>query len=95
MLKKKYIEIKIEIDEGMIEHIETRKSTVINENENRTTSVTEQVVILTLPTPPSQVVPRDLWTNKIEFLLSVIGYVVDLGKQRRSDNFFFDVFFTL
>ena len=25
--------------------------------------------------------PRDLWSNKIEFLLSVIGYVVDLGKN--------------
>ena len=43
----------------------------------------EQLVILTtsaltLP-PPSPTVPRDLWTNKVEFLLSVIGYVVDLG----------------
>jgi SNF family Na+-dependent transporter len=39
------------------------------------TGTTEQ----TLPT-----IPRDLWTNKIEFLLSVIGYVVDLGKKRKS-----------
>lgn len=26
-------------------------------------------------------ITRDTWTNKVEFLLSVIGYVVDLGKQ--------------
>ncbi|CAF1348813.1 unnamed protein product [Rotaria sp. Silwood1] len=47
----------------------------------------EQLVVLTtsalaLP-PPSPTVPRDLWTNKVEFLLSVIGYVVDLGNVWR------------
>lgn len=38
-------------------------------------------------------VPRDLWTNKIEFLLSVIGYVVDLGKDliEFSTEEFFDI----
>ena len=42
-------------------------------------------VALQTPVPE---ITRDLWTNKVEFLLSIIGYVVDLGKhstgQRRS-----------
>jgi hypothetical protein len=50
----------------------------------RKASATEQLVLLTtsalaLPSP-APTVPRDLWTNKVEFLLSVIGYVVDLGE---------------
>jgi len=49
---------------------------------DNTTSTTEQLVILTLPPSSSSTIPRDLWTNKIEFLLSVIGYVVDLGKDK-------------
>ncbi len=54
-------------------------------NTSRNNSTTAQLVILTsaalaLP-PPSPTTPRDLWTNKVEFLLSVIGYVVDLGKK--------------
>lgn len=28
-----------------------------------------------------QVTQRDVWTNKIEYMLSVIGYVVDLGSN--------------
>lgn len=53
-------------------------------NPSRKMSITEQLVLSTasalgLP-PPAPVAPRDLWTNKVEFLLSVIGYVVDLGK---------------
>lgn len=35
---------------------------------------------LTLQTSVPEIT-RDLWTNKVEFLLSIIGYVVDLGKQ--------------
>jgi hypothetical protein len=35
---------------------------------------------LALQTPIPEIT-RDLWTNKAEFLLSVIGYVVDLGKH--------------
>jgi hypothetical protein len=66
----------------------SKMSTVVtdtNNNTSRKSSATEQLVILTtsalaLP-PPSPTVPRDLWTNKVEFLLSVIGYVVDLGKE--------------
>jgi hypothetical protein len=69
---------------------ETRTSIVVKDSNNsssRKTSATEQLVILTtsalaLP-PPSPTVPRDLWTNKVEFLLSVIGYVVDLGKNKK------------
>ncbi|CAF1050827.1 unnamed protein product [Adineta ricciae] len=61
--------------------------TVSNPNPNRKPSTTEQLVLLTssalvLP-PPAPVAPRDLWTNKVEFLLSVIGYVVDLGNVWR------------
>jgi len=52
------------------EDIETKKSTMITD--------TEELMIMKLPSPP-----RDLWTNKIEFLLSVIGYVVDLGNVWR------------
>ena len=29
---------------------------------------------------PSTDMERDLWTNKVEFLLSIVGYVVDLGR---------------
>ena len=71
----------------MLECEETRTSIAVTETNNdpsRKASATEQLVILTntalaLP-PPSPTVPRDLWSNKVEFLLSVIGYVVDLGK---------------
>lgn len=47
-----------------------------------TSRVTEEVVIIQTSTPT---VTRDLWTNKIEFLLSVIGYVVDLGKTNSNE----------
>ncbi|CAF1321604.1 unnamed protein product [Rotaria sordida] len=76
--------------ENIQESEETKKLTIltnINNNTHRKISATEQLVILTrsalaLP-PPSPTVPRDLWTNKAEFLLSVIGYVVDLGNVWR------------
>ena len=71
---KKNIFINVEISEDRIEHVETRKSTTIK-------NTTEQFVILTLPPPPDEPLQRDLWANKVEFLLSVIGYVVDLGKK--------------
>ena len=79
----------IETNEDVPERKESRTSNFILENNinnpSRKTSATEQLVALTttalaLP-PPSPTVPRDLWTNKVEFLLSVIGYVVDLGKD--------------
>ncbi len=80
----------IYIDASKIEREceESKTSIVVTDTNNsgsRKTSATEQLVILTstalaLP-PPSPTVPRDLWTNKVEFLLSVIGYVVDLGKS--------------
>jgi hypothetical protein len=82
----------IEASEDVLECEETRTSIAVtetNNNPSRKTSATEQLVIstntaLALP-PPSPTVPRDLWSNKVEFLLSVIGYVVDLGKcARRS-----------
>jgi hypothetical protein len=30
---------------------------------------------------------RDQWSNKVEYLLSVIGYVVDLGSKYNSLKF--------
>jgi solute carrier family 6 serotonin transporter-like protein 4 len=71
----------IEMNEDIVEHVETRKSTIVTDNVTRMTSTMEQLVILKLPPPSSPTIPRDLWTNKFEFLLSVIGYVVDLGKE--------------
>jgi hypothetical protein len=77
------------MNEEMLELVETRKSTIVSDDRNntsRTTSIMEQLVTLTTSTlvlpPPSPTIPRDLWTNKVEFLLSVIGYVVDLGKEK-------------
>lgn len=72
--------------EDVPEKEETRSLHLVpesNNNSSRKTSATEQLVALTstalaLP-PPAPNAPRDLWTNKVEFLLSVIGYVVDLG----------------
>ena len=75
----------VEINEIVSEHVESRKATLIRDNMVRTTSFTEQVVISTTTTtvalPISATPTRELWTNKVEFLLSVIGYVVDLGKS--------------
>ncbi|CAF0715501.1 unnamed protein product [Adineta steineri] len=75
---------------------ETKTSIVVTNTNNtsRQASTTEQLVILTtsalaLP-PPSPVIPRDLWTNKVEFLLSVIGYVVDLGNVWRFPYMCYD-----
>ena len=73
----------IEVNEDMTEYVGTKKSIVVREDENntiQTTSTTEQLVVLT----PTEI-PRDLWTNKVEFLLSVIGYVVDLGKTKKKE----------
>ncbi len=80
------IYIYVEASEKESECEEAKTLTVVTDTNNhidRKTSATEQLVLLTtsalaLP-PPSPTVPRDLWTNKVEFLLSVIGYVVDLG----------------
>ena len=79
----------IEATEDVLECRELTTSTVVKDSKtssSRKASATEQLIILTasalaLP-PPSPTVPRDLWTNKVEFLLSVIGYVVDLGKNK-------------
>ncbi|CAF3462605.1 unnamed protein product [Rotaria socialis] len=79
-----------EASENIPEREETRTSSILtdtNNNTSRKPSITEQLVILTtsaLALPPSSpTVPRELWTNKVEFLLSVIGYVVDLGNVWR------------
>ncbi|CAF3173016.1 unnamed protein product [Rotaria sp. Silwood2] len=76
--------------ENVQERAEIKTSKILtatNNNTSRKLSATEQLVILTtsaLALPrPSPTVPRDLWTNKVEFLLSVIGYVVDLGNVWR------------
>lgn len=37
-----------------------------------------------LPLTTDSTTNREVWTNKIEFLLSVIGYVVDLGPNSNS-----------
>jgi solute carrier family 6 serotonin transporter-like protein 4 len=73
---------KIEVNEDMTEHIERKKSTIVIDHEIRTT---EDLMNFELPSPP-----RDLWTNKIEFLLSVIGYVVDLGNVWRFPYMCYD-----
>lgn len=85
----------IEASESIPEREETRTSSIITDTNNtsRNPSTTEQVAILTtsavaLP-PPSPTLQRDLWTNKVEFLLSVIGYVVDLGKKI-NENLYID-----
>ena len=80
--------LSLDVSEISGEREETKTSSVVSNitnNPSRKASATEQLVRLTtsalvLP-PPSPVVPRDLWTNKVEFLLSVIGYVVDLGQK--------------
>ncbi|CAF2521960.1 unnamed protein product [Rotaria sp. Silwood2] len=87
------IELKIQEkeNENMLEDIETGKSTIITDaknNNTRRTSATEQLIFAkksAVPPilPSSPTIPRDLWTNKVEFLLSVIGYVVDLGNVWR------------
>ncbi len=82
------IYISIEASENSPECAQAKTSIVVidtNSNTSRKPSTTEQLVILTtsalaLP-PPSPTIPRDFWANKVEFLLSVIGYVVDLGKK--------------
>lgn len=58
-----------------------------NETKGRksTNSALEQTVALAAP------IPRELWSNKVEFLLSVIGYVVDLGTSRDIDREMLDV----
>ncbi|CAF4875700.1 unnamed protein product [Rotaria sp. Silwood1] len=86
------IELKIQEDnEYMSEDIETRKSTIMIDTKNNNTrnaTTTERLIVaknlaVSPILPPSSTIPRDLWTNKVEFLLSVIGYVVDLGNVWR------------
>ena len=87
--------INIDTSENELESEEikiSRAVTNINEHPSEKRGAMEQLVILTtsaltLP-PPSPTVPRDLWTNKVEFLLSVIGYVVDLGSEVQLCFFF-------
>ncbi|CAF3853612.1 unnamed protein product [Rotaria magnacalcarata] len=85
-----FLIIELQASENIPEREQTRTSSILtdtNNNTSRKPSITEQLVILTtsaLVLPPSSpTVPRDLWTNKVEFLLSVIGYVVDLGNVWR------------
>lgn len=86
-----------EVSEDVPETEDTRTSIHLLEPTNkssRTPSATEQLVSLTttalaLP-PPAANAPRDLWTNKVEFLLSVIGYVVDLGNVWRFPYMCYD-----
>ncbi|CAF0795409.1 unnamed protein product [Adineta ricciae] len=94
-----WLELKADekINEIVSEHVESRKSTLIGDNMVRTASFTEQVAIstttitVTLPVPPpSATTTRELWTNKVEFLLSVIGYVVDLGNVWRFPYMCYD-----
>lgn len=92
----------IEDDEDISRQPETKKLTATTDTQNNTISKkssSEQLVIFPKILEPldlnSNEVPRDLWTNKVEFLLSIIGYVVDLGKttyyrKKRHDYFKFD-----
>ncbi|CAF5210279.1 unnamed protein product [Rotaria magnacalcarata] len=87
------IEVNIQenLHEDMLKDSKMRKLTVITDDIDsisRRTGTTEQLVVVkksssTPLTRQSSPIPRDLWTNKIEFLLSVIGYVVDLGNVWR------------
>lgn len=92
-----YINIETSENEGESEEIKiSRAGTNPNEHPSDKLRAMEQLVILTtsaltLP-PPSPTVPRDLWTNKVEFLLSVIGYVVDLGSGYSNFVFFLFLF---
>ena len=65
--------IEVRIQESKIDAVKEELVEYVHTNR-----VTEEIVIVQTSTPA---VSRDLWTNKIEFLLSVIGYVVDLGKK--------------
>ncbi|CAF1399401.1 unnamed protein product [Rotaria sordida] len=62
--------------------------TGIENNNTQGISTTERLIVAKKSAVPpvltlSSTIPRDLWTNKVEFLLSVIGYVVDLGNVWR------------
>ncbi|CAM2712471.1 unnamed protein product [Rotaria socialis] len=85
------VNIQENVHEDMLKDSEMRKLAAITDDIDsisRRTGTTEQLVVVkksssALLTQQSSSIPRDLWTNKIEFLLSVIGYVVDLGNVWR------------
>ncbi|CAF3447437.1 unnamed protein product [Rotaria socialis] len=64
---------------------------VCNENGKQASTVELQTIEANIdllaswkpPIPPQAAIPRDAWDHKIEFLLAVIGYAVDLGNVWR------------
>ena len=51
---------------------DTHLSNISNQNNNRDDQNEQQIV---------SNIQREQWSNKIEYMLSVIGYVVDLGSE--------------
>ena len=49
------------------------------QNPNRTTVLSHATTNTSVEPIPSSPARRDEWTNKVEYMLSVVGYVVDLG----------------
>lgn len=69
---------------------------VCNESGPDSTTVTVQSIETNIELPVSWkpaiqqiTIQRDSWDHKIEFLLAVIGYAVDLGKKNQSMKFIF------
>lgn len=69
------------------EHAPMAMSNHLHSNENvqirqTTTNTSNTVIVETMKKSPSVLVPgyRDNWSNRIVYLLSIIGFVVDLGK---------------
>lgn len=84
------ISVHLEPNEDVPQHRIKGKCSIINNkknNINKNANTTEPLItveksLIPSSTDQSSTIERDLWTNKVEFLLSVIGYVVDLGKKK-------------
>ena len=71
--------LNLEMNEDPMER-EHAKALVIAKNDQDHGSRNAMMVDPVNSDSPSTDMGRDLWTNKVEFLLSIVGYVVDLGK---------------
>ena len=78
----------IALEQRRVDHISIElREKLITESEN---NVNNKSLSNTELTPE-----RDVWSNKIEYMLSVIGYVVDLGsKIIMVHQFYFIIFKT-
>ena len=76
--------LNLEMNEDPMEREHSKALVIGKNNQDYAGRDATMVDPVNMAVSPPVDMARDLWTNKVEFLLSIVGYVVDLGTRRRT-----------